>query len=411
MPLSPQPTPRLFCAIGPGDALAAFEDWRQGVRTPSETSLTFSGQTYEAARRLGVPGLFVSGHPRRAEAADGALHVVNRPPPWPSARGAAFHIAQALHAARLTLSALRFRATHAVIDSGTAHWFLFAPLAWAGVQVIPHLHNTRWPAGHRPTGRVARWLLRLDCLFFRHCVAAALAVSPEGARQVAELSGGRTRTRQYRAQFVESDFTGLPPAPPLDGHRRLLFAGRVERDKGVFDLVDAVARLNRDGPVRYTLEVCGAGSAVPELEALLRDRGLADQVRLRGRLKRPDLLQAYADCHVVVVPTGPTFKEGFAMVCAEAALAGRPVVGSRVVPAGEVLGAAFRIAENDPDDLARVLRALLEDPAAYAAAVAATVQVRPQFVDRANGLTAALVSLLSGDAAPAPVPAVTDARP
>jgi glycosyltransferase involved in cell wall biosynthesis len=311
---------------------------------------------------------------------------------------------------QLTWSALRFRATHAVIDSGTAHWFLFAPLAWAGVQVIPNLHNTRWPAGHPPTGRLNRLLLRLDGLFFRHCVKLALAVSPEGARQVAELSRGRTRTREYRAQFVAADFADLPPDPPLDGPRRLLFAGRVERDKGVFDLVEAVARLNADGGVRYTLEVCGAGSAVPELEALLHERGLSDQVRLRGRLQRADLLQAYAHCHAVVVPTGPTFNEGFAMVCAEAALAGRPVVGSRVVPAGEVLGAAFKTAENDPEDIARVLRWLLEDPDAYAAAVAATVKVRPQFVDRANGLTAALVSLLTDDAPHTPVTPVTEAR-
>ena len=391
---------RVLNAIGPGDVVAAFKDWKGSVRTVSETSITYSSQTFEFFAAHGIAFWIVSSHPRRALVGDGANRIENRPRATTKpVAGLRFHGVQLLYALSLFISALRFRATHALIDSGTTHWFALGLFRLAGIALIPNFHNTCWPAGHEPQGAFKRAIMRLDGFVFRHGVSAALGVSPECGRQINQLTGGRTPFFDYRAQFVSGDFGALP-RPVLASPMRIVFAGRVEANKGVFDILTICELLSARRPGRFVFDICGTGSAFDALAAQVAARRLNGPVTLHGDLLRPQLLQVYGQSHLVIVPTRSDFSEGLPKACAEAVIAGRPVLTSRLSNALDVLrGALIEAREDDPADYAAKIEALADDPMRYAELVRHTALVSGQFMDPQLGLTKALERCLLGPAA------------
>ncbi len=346
------PPRRILYALGPGDAVHAYREWREGRDVSSETSVTFSGQFFDYCRGSGTEAIVLSAHPRREVVRDGLFLVENRPKRWANGRGAVYHASQLHYAASILWTALRHRAQAVIVDSGTTDWFLLAPLC----------------------------------------------VSPECERQVRMVARRpRGGVFQYRAQFRRSSFASIPPPPPHAVRPfRVLFVGRVESSKGVFDLLEMAERLNASLPGLFEWHVCGDGGAAVELARRVRASGLDRTVLLLGKLDRRALAREYGWAHVVLVPTRSDFCEGLPMVSAEAVLAGRPVVSSSVNPAIDVLGDAFVAAQpDDVDSYVAAIRRLAEDGADYARRVAACTAVQQPFVDSENGLCAALARAIA----------------
>ncbi|MBC7601785.1 MAG: glycosyltransferase family 4 protein [Ramlibacter sp.] len=390
---------RILSAVGPGDVIMAHRDWKNAVRTPSETSITFSSQEFDFFSKHGVAFWAISCFPRAECINDGDSRVENRPRATTVALGGLnYHWVQLRYALSLLVSAVRFRATHAVIDSGTTHWFALGLFRLFGIKVHPNFHNVYWPVGHPPQRRIGKIILRLDSFFFRLCVDSALGVSPSCGQQIGEISMGNTRFFDYRAQFVRGDFGSLP-RPRLVSPMRIMFAGRVEVSKGVFDILRICEILEGRRPGQFVFDICGTGGASDLLAAQIKAARLGNSITLHGKLMRPALLKVYGDSHLVIVPTRSTFCEGLPMVCAEAVIAGRPVITSLLSNALEALrGAVVEAREDDPGDYAAKIEALADDPVAYAALVRHTAMASVQFTNPQGGLTYALERCLLGSA-------------
>jgi glycosyltransferase involved in cell wall biosynthesis len=173
---------------------------------------------------------------------------------------------------------------------------------------------------------------------------APQAVEPDLFGAEVEAEPGR----RWRAQ------AGLPEEGPL-----VLFAGRLEREKGVDLLLRAWKHLAHP---RAWLCLIGDGPR-------RRPAGGA-RVRFTGSLERERLPIAYATADVVVVPSIRTrrFLEPWGMVCNEAMSQGRPVIASDAV--GAVAGGLVRDGEtglvvkaNDEHLLADAIGRLLHDAA------------------------------------------------
>ena len=82
----------------------------------------------------------VSPHTDFGRVDDGLFTIEHRPKR--RAAGWQFHFEEMRYVWGLFRSARAFRATIALVDSGTAHYFLFRPFRWFGIQVIPILYNT-----------------------------------------------------------------------------------------------------------------------------------------------------------------------------------------------------------------------------------------------------------------------------
>jgi D-inositol-3-phosphate glycosyltransferase len=142
--------------------------------------------------------------------------------------------------------------------------------------------------------------------------------------------------------------------------KRLLYFGRLVREKGITDALEAVGKLVAAG-ADVSLRVLGSGN-VGRVRALARRHGIAEHVEVLphqgdGRLKE-ELEQA----HVALLPS---HSESFGLSIAEAQAAGLPVVAYAAGSVPEVVEdgrSAWLAPLHDVDALAAALGAAVADP-------------------------------------------------
>jgi glycosyltransferase involved in cell wall biosynthesis len=394
---------KVFYAAGPGDAIRAHNNWAQDQHDPTEVSVTFSSQVEQFCKDAGASLYIVCHPPQKAFLRDGPTTIEHRPKPLPNGRGPLYHLRELWYGLSLLITAVRFRANVAILDSGCTHFFWQGLFRLFGMKVIPVLHNTLWPSGYRPTKPIQRFVLWLDKYFWRHVPHAVVCVSPECERQVRALAGYTERPFYHtRAQFEPEYFSRVAPPPPHSQRPfRIMFIGRVNRIKGVFDILEMAENLERSVPGRVKWEICGRGPDLNALRSLHAEKGLDGVVDLRGWTSLDDLVYVYGRSHASIVPTRSSFTEGLAMTAAESILANRPVITSPVVPALEVLRpAAVEANTDDVDSYVGQILKLIDDADCYQRMVDACPTLAAPFYDRNNGLTAVLHRILFADTGP-----------
>ena len=145
----------------------------------------------------------------------------------------------------------------------------------------------------------------------------------------------------------------------------VLYAGRLAREKGVFQLLEATARATEPWPLRLV----GSGPAEDQLRRRARALGIDHRVAFRPFIQdRARLARAYAGARCVVMPGE---HETFGLVALEAAASGARVVACETAPSAALIGpTAHTYAPGDVDGLAAAIaraRAAPPDPVAAAA--------------------------------------------
>ena len=162
-------------------------------------------------------------------------------------------------------------------------------------------------------------------------------------------------------QSVDDAFWAAPATPLRRAPFQVLFAGRLEREKGVEVLLRAWGAAGLE-PDEAALVLVGDGPLAHEA-----GRGTA---RLEGPRPAAEVRDFYAGSDVVVVPSIPTraFREPWGLVVNEAFDRGVPVIASTAV--GAAAGGLVRHEETglvvpagNPSALAAALRRLHGDPA------------------------------------------------
>jgi glycogen(starch) synthase len=152
-----------------------------------------------------------------------------------------------------------------------------------------------------------------------------------------------------------------------DDAHLVLFAGRLEYEKGVQTVLHALERLtDRVGPVRFL--IAGVGTYSEELRALVEELGLTHRVRFTGFLEERALRLHYAAADVAVAPS---IYEPFGLVAVEAMACGTPVVASDTGGLREIIagGHGLSFPPQDAEQLAERIAQVLTHPAETAATV------------------------------------------
>lgn len=139
--------------------------------------------------------------------------------------------------------------------------------------------------------------------------------------------------------------------------RRVVFAGRVVRPKGVGVLLRAIHDVDAE------LVVCGDGRDLEEMRGLARRLGIERRVRFEGWLAGEGLARELAEASVLAMPS--LWPEPFGIVGIEALAAGRPAVASATGGIGDWLQhgvSGLSVPPGDSASLARALEELLADP-------------------------------------------------
>ena len=376
----------LYCE-GPGDIVASYASWKRGINHLSETSRTFSGQFFEFCRLENLTFHAVSYCTRAETVVDEMSTVSNLPRRNLRIPKIGYELTVFLYSLRLLMLALRERPKIIYINSGVTDW-AYLPLLWlSGAKIVPILHNAVWPEGFRPTSIGAKLRHAVYRFVWQHCIWHTLAVSAACGRQVTAVAGPVPVT-VFKASFPAASFQEVQA--PKDHASKpfcVMFAGRIEENKGVFDILSMAEELP---DIEFTL--CGDGYALDEVR-----RQAGSNVTIAGRLNRAELVARYLETHIVIVPTRSTVSEGFAMVVAEAILMLRPVVTSPVVPASEVLAGALMLARtDDARSYAEAIREIQMDEQLYLHLVANARLLRPSILDDSTAFLAALRATAAG---------------
>lgn len=157
-----------------------------------------------------------------------------------------------------------------------------------------------------------------------------------------------------------------------------LFLGRLEREKGVFELVSAVAPLCKIHP-DLELVLCGYGPAEHELKALVSDLGIEGNVVFPGWVDANEKMTRLERATAFVLPS---YAEGLPMSVLEAMVAGVPVVASSVGGIPEMLEqgkCGYLVPPRDVACLSQALEEVLDSPEALVRAARAACRVRSEY--------------------------------
>jgi glycosyltransferase involved in cell wall biosynthesis len=226
----------------------------------------------------------------------------------------------------------------------------------ARVPVVFHAHG----------GRIVRENTDLNGSLSR-LEGSALRWALESSDAVVALTPGSRRRLAARARIRRSCV--IPNAPDLtvtggklssDRDRLILFLGHLYRDKGVYELLHAFAKLQ---PARSGLRLvmAGEGGEANRLRLEANRLGLNASVDFPGWVG-PDAkaeLLANAACLAL-----PSHDEGLPLALLEAMFAGVPIVATSVGGVPEIVEDgrhALLVTPHDPDALAATLARVLND--------------------------------------------------
>ena len=159
---------------------------------------------------------------------------------------------------------------------------------------------------------------------------------------------------------IDPDVFTPPPADrPRDPDSIVVTTSADVPLKGLVHLLEAVAKLRTERPVRLTV----VGSARPggPAEAALDRLALRDAVRFTGPLPEADLVRLLQSAAVVAIPS---LYEGFSLPAIEAMACGTALVTTDAGALPEVVGskAGLRVRAGDVGELTVALQLVLDSP-------------------------------------------------
>jgi glycosyltransferase involved in cell wall biosynthesis len=109
----------------------------------------------------------------------------------------------------------------------------------------------------------------------------------------------------------------------VDGGKiRVIFVGRLEKNKGIYDLIEAIKILNEsDGGKKLEFMIVGG-----DIDGVTR-KYHADNVSFLGEVNHGEVMKLYASSHILVLPT---YFEGCSYVIVEAMSFGLPVISTNI---------------------------------------------------------------------------------
>lgn len=105
----------------------------------------------------------------------------------------------------------------------------------------------------------------------------------------------------------------------------ILFLCRMQKEKGIGELLEAVHNLKSKGVNNFSLTVVGGGPFLEDAKRLVRDYGIEDVVSIDGAVNDEDRKKRYySDADIYILPT--YYKEGFPRTLYEAMIFGTPIL-------------------------------------------------------------------------------------
>jgi glycosyltransferase involved in cell wall biosynthesis len=289
---------------------------------------------------------------------------------WSSGLSIKTVIRRLLVSARLFLMLLRFRPTRLLCSQDDLRLRIcFAVCRILGIGLVYSRHT-------RLTQSDDRWHRRLFAPLDHWIMRRATAVISHGPylkQQLLEIGVIDSRIIEFswgfQHMFLEPTDELRMPGDITDGGRSsiVLYVGRMEHLKGVFDLLEACSGRLLNGP-DTKLVYAGGGTGLAKLKERIIQLGLEKKAICLGRIAHNKLTHIICQSSVLVTPTRREFPEGRCMATMEGLVFGVPVIAPNFGPFPFLVkhgtnGLLFE--PNSISDLRHAIESVLNDEKLY----------------------------------------------
>ncbi len=264
------------------------------------------------------------------------------------------------------------RARPQIVQGGEPFVRRLIPNAWAVLAysrmsgcplVVPSLENLPIPGKYN-----AAWASGLRASVRPYVRQARLAVAANAGAEQNLLWAGASPERVARMMYGTwgvdtSEFSPDGERATLPGTApAIVFLGRIERGKGVFDLVEAMPRVLDQ--VEAELVLIGDGPDTQRLQKDVRDRDLSDRVHFLGPIMNRDVPRYLRAATVLAAPSRTTrrWAEQVGMSAIQAMACGVAVVSTPSGSISEFIDdgvTGLLVPEGEPPALADALALVL----------------------------------------------------
>jgi D-inositol-3-phosphate glycosyltransferase len=232
------------------------------------------------------------------------------------------------------------------------------------------IHTHYWLSGI--IGLQLNHLLKVPWLHTLHTVEILKAIPKDKARIEIEeeiirscdlvVSPTRQEAWAIKALYPDAKVIAVPHGvdtrqfrPSQDGHKNVLFVGRIDPIKGIHLLIDALRLVKQD----INLTVVGGASKTAATLDEIKTYAADLPVDFVGKARHEELASYYKKAAMLVVPS---FYESFGLVGLEAMASARPVVGFLHTGLRETVSDdAGLLVEMGVRNLAKAIDVLLRD--------------------------------------------------
>jgi glycosyltransferase involved in cell wall biosynthesis len=158
----------------------------------------------------------------------------------------------------------------------------------------------------------------------------------------------------------------INPKPRMaPSQNRLLFVGRLEKEKGCKELILGFNEAIKTHP-DLRLTVIGDGAEKQTISQLIRNLKLEGRVELKGHLDfGPKLFACYQNSDILIIPS---YSEGFPKVIGEARAFGLPIIATNVggmANQEHLSSGIYKISANNPDAISKSIQFLYANTDLY----------------------------------------------
>lgn len=231
-------------------------------------------------------------------------------------------------ALRVTRRMMRWRPDRILCGCGREMmWAAVAAARFMRIPVVVARHT-----GMPVPGGLHRLSYSIEAFFLRLC-DGVVCHGPFLADSVRRAGVDPSRIRQFDVDLTpfaaDASTGGVPDGLAAFAARfpiLVMYVGRMQRDKGILDLLEACSSLGDTRGRRVGLVYVGDGEHLGVLRERVAAAGMDDRVLVMGRVPHASLPAIMRTASVIVTPTRPPLQEGRCMVVLEAFVVGVPVI-------------------------------------------------------------------------------------
>jgi glycosyltransferase involved in cell wall biosynthesis len=187
---------------------------------------------------------------------------------------------------------------------------------------------------------------------------ALIAVSNEMLEEMQDLTGGKLQKAKIISNGVDFDKIGTKNANLETDENLLVFVGRIDSIKGIYNLVQAMKKVKPS----IRLVMIGDSFGRKSFEKHIFTEGVSDRITLTGALPNTEVFEWIRKSYALILPS---FHETQGIVLLEANACGKPVLASDVGGVKEVVQHnenGFLFNPHNIDSIANSINALFDMP-------------------------------------------------